>query len=138
MKMFLETYQKLNADNLSELGNLYTEDIRFIDPAHEIRGLVRLTEYFEKLYLNIGSITFNFSDQLRQGTEGYVQWQMSLTHPRLKKGKVVVVPGATYLRFVDSGKVCLHRDYFDLGAMLYEQLPVLGGIISAIKRRLGS
>ncbi|HGP4674712.1 TPA: nuclear transport factor 2 family protein, partial [Vibrio cholerae O1] len=36
-----------------------------------------------------------------------------------------------------EGKVTYHRDYFDMGEMLYEQLPVLGQVIRAIKRRLG-
>jgi hypothetical protein len=69
--------------------------------------------------------------------EGYVQWQMNFSHPRLKGGKTIVVDGASYLRFNEAGKVSYHRDYFDLGAMLYEQLPLLGRIIVAVKRRLG-
>lgn len=138
MDQFLETYQSLNRANLDLLGSLYTEDIRFIDPVHEVEGLIRLTEYFSSLYQNIDSIHFHFNHQLRQGSEGYVQWQMTFSHPRLKRGQDITVPGASYLNFVDSGKVCLHRDYFDLGVMLYEQLPVLGTIVSTIKRRLTS
>jgi hypothetical protein len=34
--------------------------------------------------------------------------------------------------------VCLHRDYFDLGAMLYEQLPLLGAVVRTLKGRLGA
>jgi len=138
MDTFLRTYQKLTAGNLQELANLYTEDIRFIDPVHEIKGLNRLTEYFANLYSSIGRIGFQFSHQVRQGAEGYVQWQMTFTHPRLKKGREIVVPGASYLHFTGEDKVNLHQDYFDLGAMLYEHLPMLGGIISTIKRRLSS
>jgi len=138
MDKFLETYRNLTAENLTELGNLYTEDIRFIDPVHEIKGLLRLTEYFSNLYNSIGSIGFHFSHQLRQGAEGYVQWQMTLTHTRLNSGREITVPGASYLRFVDTDKVCLHRDYFDLGAMIYERIPILGGFISSIKKRLSS
>ncbi|HDY7901818.1 TPA: nuclear transport factor 2 family protein, partial [Vibrio vulnificus] len=53
-----------------------------------------------------------------------------------KKGACVEVKGVSHLKF-EAGKVIYHRDYFDLGEMLYENLPLLGGIIRAIKQRLG-
>jgi ketosteroid isomerase-like protein len=138
LEKFLNTYNTLNANNLQLLADIYAEDIRFIDPAHEIRTLARLTVYFANLYSNISSIQFQFNHHLRVAEEGYVQWQMAFCHPRLKGGKDIVVDGASYLRFNDTGKVFYHRDYFDLGAMLYEQLPLLGRIIIAVKSRLGS
>ena len=42
------------------------------------------------------------------------------------------------IEFDEAGKVCQHRDYFDLGAMLYEQLPLLGPVVRTIKMRLGA
>jgi hypothetical protein len=44
----------------------------------------------------------------------------------------------SYLQFDKAGKVRYHRDYFDLGAMLYEHLPLLGSLVKTIKRRLGT
>jgi ketosteroid isomerase-like protein len=137
VEKFLNTYNKLNANNLQLLADIYTEDIWFIDPAHEIRGLARLTDYFATLYTNISSIQFQFNHHLRVAEGGYVQWQMDFCHPRLQGGRDIVVEGASYLRFHETGKVSYHRDYFDLGAMLYERLPLLGRIIIAVKRRLG-
>jgi hypothetical protein len=138
LEKFLNTYSKLNSDNLQLLADIYAEDIRFIDPAHEIRSLARLTDYFAGLYSNVSSIEFQFIHQLRVGGEGYIQWRMDFSHPRLKGGKPIVVDGASYLRFNEIDKVYYHRDYFDLGAMLYEQLPLLGRIIVAVKKRLGT
>ena len=60
MKDFLEVFNSLSVDNLHRLGEIYTSDIHFIDPAHEIRGLASLRSYFEKLYTNVGSIDFEF------------------------------------------------------------------------------
>lgn len=137
LEKFLKTYTELNANNLQLLADIYTEDVRFIDPAHEIRSLVRLTDYFASLYSNISFIQFQFSDHQRVAEQGYVQWQMNFSHPRLKGGRAITVDGASYFRFNDNGKVYFHRDYFDLGAMLYEQLPLLGRIIIAVKKRLG-
>jgi hypothetical protein len=138
MKEFLDVYRNLNGENLDRLQEIYTQEIRFIDPAHEISGLKALTDYFARLYENIEPPRFRFVHHLKNETEGYVQWEMEFSHAKLAGGRTIAVPGASFLRFDGNGKVFFHRDYFDLGAMLYEQLPVLGGVVKSIKRRLGS
>ncbi len=137
MEHFLETYKRLNARNLDLLDTIYSDHVRFVDPAHEIVGLDRLREYFAGLYANLTSIEFKFLHEMRLGDEGYVQWRMAFSHRRLEGGRPVKVEGASYLQFDVIGKVSFHRDYFDLGAMLYEHLPVIGTVVVALKRRLG-
>lgn len=137
MDTFLQTYNTLNKENLHLLANIYSNDIHFIDPAHEIRGLRPLEEYFRNLYENLTSINFGFQHPQQVGDEGYVQWLMTYSHPRLNRGKTVSLQGTTFLRFDGSGKACFHRDYFDLGAMLYQHLPILGRVVRLINGRLG-
>lgn len=137
MEKFLEMYQTLSADNLDTLQSVYREDIRFIDPAHEIIGIDNLTAYLSALYKNIDSINFIFHKPLIAENRGYVSWKMTFCHPRLSRGKPITVDGVTYLEFDDKGMVFYHRDYFDLGAMLYEQIPLLGRLVTSIKRGLG-
>ena len=138
MEKFCDIYRSLNAENLNRLEEIYTQDVRFIDPAHEIVGLTALTRYFANLYENIEPPQFRFVHYLVDDSEGYVQWEMEFSHPMLGGGKAIKVHGTSFLRFGESGKVFFHRDYFDLGAMLYEQIPVLGRVVTSIKRRLGS
>jgi hypothetical protein len=137
MENFLTTYKLLNAGNLELLDTIYSDHIRFVDPAHEIVGLARLKEYFAGLYANVTSIEFDFVREIRLGDEGYVQWRMTFSHRRLKGGRPINVEGASYVQFDITNKVYFHRDYFDLGAMLYEQLPVVGPVVAALKRRIG-
>ena len=138
MEKFLDVYRTLNAENLHLLKEIYAKEVRFIDPAHEIVGLKALTAYFAKLYENIEPPRFRFAHYMAGDSEGYVQWEMEFSHSKLGGGKAITVPGASFVRFDSSGKALFHRDYFDLGAMLYEHLPVLGRIVTSIKRRLGS
>lgn len=67
MEKFLGMYQDLSSENLHLLQNVYSSDIQFTDPAHEINGLGKLTEYFSALHQNIISIDFNFKDIVEQG-----------------------------------------------------------------------
>lgn len=138
MNNFLETYKQLNKHNLELLETIYAPEIHFVDPAHEIRGLDKLKKYFQQLYANVSEINFSFSEMISNNCDAYVQWQMCLIHPKLNGGKEICINGVTFVQFRDDGKVIYHRDYFDLGSMLYEQIPLLGIIIQSIKKRLGS
>lgn len=135
---FLAVYEQLGADNLDLLERIYSQEVHFCDPAHEIRGLDALRRYFAALYKNVDSVDFTFSRRHLSGDEAYLSWRMTLRHPRLARGRAIGVDGLSYLQFDDSGKVRYHHDYFDLGAMLYEHLPLLGSVIKTIKRRLGT
>lgn len=137
MEKFLAMYNSLNGENLHLLKDLYRADIRFIDPAHEIYGLDNLTDYFFALYENLYSIDFTFHDVVKMDNLAYLQWDMTFSHKKFSGGRPIVVSGTTFLQFDNEQMVYYHRDYFDLGAMLYEQLPLLGRLIKAIKGRLG-
>lgn len=137
MEKFLQMYKELSHDNLHLLEGVYSSDISFVDPAHEINGLNQLTEYFAALYQNVEAITFDFHNTLQQDKACYLQWDMTFRHKSLARGKSIVVSGSTFLQLDDQNKVCYHRDYFDLGEMLYEHIPILGTVVTGIKRRLG-
>lgn len=135
LKRFAERFSELDADNLERLGELYSDTVRFRDPLHEVQGLVALRAYFEQLYANVQDVRFEFHghDQVNDGL-GYLRWTLQYRHPRLNKGRTIQVRGCSCLMWQD--KVYLHHDYFDAGALLYEQLPVMGSVISWLKRRL--
>jgi hypothetical protein len=61
---------------------------------------------------------------------------MYLRHKRINGRREIQVEGISHL-YIDCGKVNYHRDYFDAGQMLYENLPLLGGIIRKIKEHAG-
>ncbi|CRM99547.1 MULTISPECIES: nuclear transport factor 2 family protein [Pseudomonas] len=136
LRHFGHTFATLNKHNLHLLDSLYSDDIVFADPLHEVHGLPELHRYFAQLYSNVNQLDFDFHgfDQTAEG-EGYLRWTMNFRHPRLDGGELISVQGCSHLMWRD--KVYRHRDYFDAGALLYEHLPVLGGVISWLKRRMG-
>lgn len=133
---FAHAFAGLNKHNLAKLGELYSIDAMFCDPLHEVRGLNNLQTYFAQLYSNVSELAFDFYgfDQIREG-EGYLRWTMSYRHPRLAGGQLIRVEGCSHLHW-RYARVHYHRDYFDAGALLYEQLPLLGTAIRWLKRRL--
>lgn len=138
LSRFIALYQQLDRQQLHRLPDIYAEQVLFIDPAHRIEGLAALTDYFAALYQRLAYCRFEIVSQQQQGTQAWLSWVMTFSHPRLAAGQPIRVEGATRLEFDAAGKVMVHRDYFDLGAMLYEQLPLLGPLVRLIKGRLGS
>ncbi|NVK25500.1 MAG: nuclear transport factor 2 family protein [Gammaproteobacteria bacterium] len=131
---FVNVYENLATDNLDLLLDLYHQDIYFQDPLHELKGLSQLTEYFDGLYENLITCQFNIHSAVCDGTQASLYWTMTFEHPKLAKGVPVEVDGNSLIKG-NADKVTYHRDYYDVGAMLYEQLPLLGRVIRHIKTR---
>jgi hypothetical protein len=131
---FMEVYQALRHDTLDLLSEVYDPRVVFEDPLHKVAGLDALTAYFERLYAGVESIRFEFGDVVEGRGQAMLTWTMHMKHRRLRPGEELDLPGATHIRF--GRKVAYHRDYFDAGALLYERLPLIGGVVRAIRRRV--
>ena len=132
----MDTYQGMSVENVDQIRSMYAPDIRFEDPAHHIEGIEALVEYFRAMYKNVNECSFEFHDHLVADSSLVTTWTMTIRHPKLNGNEPVHVEGCSHLR-IEDGLVAYHRDYFDLGSMLYEHLPVLGRIVRTIKGRLG-
>ena len=128
-------YQQLNASKLTQLSSIYSQDITFIDPVARHTGLNQLTAYFERLLKNCTACCFEIVDKSFHKTGGWMSWTMVFEHPRLNKGRQVEVEGTSLFKIANN-KITYQRDYYDMGAMLYENVPLLGSIIKRIRRRL--
>lgn len=136
LEAFCAFFNKLDKSCTKELHEFYTPDVLFIDPLHRIEGADALERYFSALYENVTACQFRFHDRLAAGQQAFVTWTMHLSHPRLDGGRAIEVEGCSQLTFSADGRVSRHRDYFDAAAMLYERLPLLGGAIRLVKKRL--
>lgn len=131
---FQQTFQELRHDNLSRLAAVYADDVIFEDPLHRVEGLAALTEYFERMYVGVESIGFEFGEVIEAPGQAMLTWTMHMTHRRLRPGEPLALPGASHIRY--GQRVHYHRDYFDAGALLYERLPLLGAVVRTIRRRV--
>jgi len=134
---FVLVYQKLSKDNLKLLSTIYHDKVIFIDPIHKVEGFDELYQYFTGLYQNLSACDFVIDDVIWQDSQASIFWTMSYQHLKLNKGKIVTVLGSSHIKGKNS-KVIYHRDYLDLGAMLYEQLPVFGKLTKWIKTKAAS
>lgn len=143
LQRFIDFYQQpLNSAALAALPEVYHADIEFSDPAHRIEGLVPFQRYFDNMIANIGHCQFVVHSAVQRDSDplAFVDWSMSVQHRRLNGGALFTVAGASKLKFSGPGadaKIIYHQDFFDLGAMLYERLPLLGAVVRRIRNQLG-
>jgi len=134
LSQFIAVYNQLNKHSLDRLNELYHPNIVFIDPLHHVNGIEPLKAYFAKSYKNIELCHFDVYHTLVQSDHAAIYWKMTMVHRKLNGANEIIVDGHSQLQVCD-GKVIFHRDFLDLGEMLYEQIPLIGPIIQWIKRK---
>lgn len=134
MNDFKDFYRSPAVATLENIQRVYTQDVEFRDPAHALHGRLAVKNYLRSLYTNTKYIRFEYLEEQIAENTATIIWQMSFSHSRLNGGEPVEVRGVTLIRFTD--RVYYHEDFFDLGAMLYQHVPVLGNVIRYINRRL--
>jgi len=134
VESFVNIYQKLNKNNLHLLGDIYAPNIHFSDPLHEVAGLDDLHSYFSDLYSNVQECGFDITSHHCAGDNAFVYWVMKYRHPKLANNKEITVKGHSHLVF-NGDKIIEHQDYFDVGALLYRNIPLVGSVIKLIDKR---
>lgn len=133
---FKTVFNQLNANTLNLLEEIYTPEVFFRDPVHELKGLPALSDYYGRLYQGVVSCHFEFESEVSDGAQAMLVWIMRFQHCRFRRGEMLDLRGVSHLKFGTDGKVFDHHDYFDMGAFIYERVPLLGSVIRMIKNRL--
>ena len=136
IRKFTDFYHVLDADKLVNLEKLYHKDCLFIDPVHKIQGLADLQNYFNKLMTNVEECRFEFHEICQNESDASITWTMTFRNKHLADNQEINVEGMSFIRSEDGEHISYHRDYFDLGKMIYEHVPLLSMIIRYIKNRL--
>lgn len=136
LTQFIQLFNKLSAANVHEIRDIYSDDVVFQDPFSRVSGIDDLMEYFSGAYENVVSCQFEFAEPVVNGPDVCIPWIMRLRHKRIRNGHQVNVDGISQLQ-IQGGRVTSHRDYFDVGQLLYENLPVLGKAIRWIRSQAG-
>lgn len=134
LKAFYGAYDE---SNLAELFQVYATDVCFCDPITEIHGVTALYAYFANGRKGLRHCSFEFLEEFNSGQQVSLQWRMRFAHRRLKSGAEITIDGCSLITFDTNGeKVVAHRDYFDVGAMVYEHIPVVGWLVKGVKSQL--
>lgn len=114
----------------------YAADAYLDDTLVVHHGAAEIQAYFIKTSETMTSFQVTIDDVARSGEDYYVRWTMIFSAPALSSGTPVHSVGISQVRFNRDGKVEFHRDFWDSGKNFYAHLPVVGGAVGFVRKRL--
>jgi hypothetical protein len=128
-----------SADYVREnTAKVYASDAYFDDTLTVHRGAGEIESYFVKTSQTMTSYQVTIDDVAKSNGNYYIRWTMVFAAPALSGGQAVHSSGISQVCFNSEGKVSFHQDFWDSGKNFYAHLPVVGGAIGYVKKRLGA
>lgn len=135
IERFKAFYKDVKHPKLDMINDVYSSDIKFRDPIHQIEGIAELHAYLSDMSENVENGRFEFLDQLIGSDTAYIKWNMYFRHPKLGQ-ETHMVRGMTQIQF--NERIYYHEDVYDMGQMIYEHVPVVGWAVSKLRKRLSA
>lgn len=143
IKQFVRVMSSLTADNLSELTSLFTESARFKDPFNDVVGREAIERVFAHGFKQCPALRF-VVDEIAPVAPNDSSAGVVFFYWRFLCGGLAAAPdalsitGVSRVVFNAEGLVCAHIDFWDPAEQLYSRVPVLGGLMGWIRRRLSA
>ena len=134
----LATYfESITEATLPQLRDFYAVDAYFKDPFNEVRDVASIEHIFAEMYVSLHDPRFVVYSKVEQGFEAFLTWDFNFRIKKYKPDVTQSIRGSSHLKFDEQNRVCYHRDYWDAAEELYEKLPLIGGLMRFLKKRVG-
>ena len=130
-------FASITEATLPQLRDLYAPDAYFKDPFNEVRDVASIERIFAEMYVSLHDPRFIVHGKVEQDNEAFLTWDFHFRIRKYKPDVTQTIRGSSHLKFDGDDRVCYHRDYWDAAEELYEKLPLIGGLMRFLKRRLG-
>lgn len=121
----------------TDLPTIFAPQARFKDPFNDVTGHAAIRHVFDDMFERCAHPRFVIVDRIDGGAQAFATWRFEFGGPSPDTPRWQI-HGSTHWQFADDGRVLLHRDYWDTGEELYAKLPVMGGLVRLIRRRLAA
>lgn len=120
-----------------DLDSVVTADVRFRDPFNEVVGVEAYRRLLAKVFEAVPDVRFTVSHQAVDGEMCFLRWRCTGTLKAMAT-KPWLVESMSELRFGPDGCARGRIDHWDAAQQFYERLPIIGGLLRLIWRRLSS
>ncbi len=126
-------FESISQENTVDLKQIYTEDVFFKDPFNEVNGIQHVITIFDHMFHQLDQPRFVVTTHVIQGDQAFLTWDFLFKMKRFNRNEQCI-RGASHIRFAADGRVCYHRDYWDVAEELYEKLPLIGSVMRGLKK----
>jgi steroid delta-isomerase len=134
VQRYIDAFENLTPSTLQPLEDCFAEDARFVDPFNDVQGRRAVRTVFEHMFASCENPRFVVDECLVEDKLAYLRWQFSFGNPASRR----LVDGVSRVQFSPDGQVVEHRDYWDPASQIYENLPLLGSLFRALRKRLAA
>lgn len=120
----------------NEIANVYADNAYLNDTLKTLTNREEVKQHFIKTSKTMTKYSLEIEDIMSSEQGYYVRWTMKFSAPKLANGDEIISIGMSHVIFDKEGKVLLHQDFWDSSTGLFEHIPVLGGGIRMVKKRL--
>ncbi len=131
-------FETLTPAALDGIGLVYAPQARFKDPFNEVQGLDAIAGVYRHMFASLQNPHFDVTGRVLQGNECFLTWNFCFCFQGIQPGVQQTVRGCSHLVLDASGRIAMHRDYWDVAEEMYEKIPVLGALMRWLKKRARS
>ena len=129
----IDWFEHLSPETLDRIPQFYAADAEFKDPFNEVRGTEAIAHIFRHMFTQVDAPRFVVGSRFSGNDGVMLLWDFHF-RTRGRRPQAICVRGASHLRFDATGRVVLHRDYWDAAEELYAKLPLLGALMRGLQR----
>ena len=129
-------FENIRPESIAEFPRHYAEDAYFKDPFNEVRGISAIQQIFTHMFQQVDEPRFSIIDRVVDENGALLVWEFHFRVKRWGRSQAQLIRGASHLRLNAEGKVIWHRDYWDAAEELYAKLPIIGGLMRSLKKRV--
>ncbi|MCG5500009.1 nuclear transport factor 2 family protein [Ectothiorhodospira lacustris] len=137
-RRYADFFTQLKEPDLQRLDEFFAPDARFKDPFNDVTGLEQIAAVFRHMFRQCPAPRFYVHCWATQGNTAFFHWRFMDRDEGADGRMSLDVDGISRVLFNDEGKVFSHIDYWDTAEYLYDQIPLLGGMLRFVRRRIGT
>ncbi|MDP1734681.1 MAG: nuclear transport factor 2 family protein [Sulfuritalea sp.] len=129
----IDWFEHLSLQTVDRVPQFYAADAEFKDPFNEVRGTDAIAHIFRHMFTQVDEPRFVVGSRFASDDGVMLLWDFHF-RIRSRRPQAICVRGTSHLRFDATGKVVLHRDYWDAAEELYAKLPLIGCVMRGLQR----
>ena len=138
----IQGFEQLQPNDIAGMSDWYAPDARFKDPFKEVQGIAQIQHIFQHMFESLHEPRFVVTSRILQGNQCFLVWNFLFRFKTMQPEVAQCIRGGSHLVFERNAhnewRIGLHRDYWDAAEELYEKLPLVGGLMRWLKRRVNS
>ena len=132
---YIRYFETLTLQTVDDLDNLTSEGFSFEDPFNHLTNRRDVKRLFKQMFDDMDHPAFKISASYWEegGQSAILKWRFAGDAHKIGN---LNFEGLSEIYFDEAGLIIRHVDYWDAASHFYEKVPLLGGVLRLIRKKL--